>query len=75
MAFISTDDPTTYQEAESYEDVADWMEAIEDEFMAQVLNNTWKIVKRPIDRKIIGKRMVFRSKKITCQQARKKRAL
>lgn len=75
MAFISTDDPTTYQEAESYEDAADWMEAIEDEFMAQVLNNTWKIVKRPIDRKIIGKRMVFRSKKITRQQARKKRAL
>ncbi|KAM8718264.1 hypothetical protein ACLKA7_000966 [Drosophila subpalustris] len=62
MVFTATDDPTTYQEAKSSDDSEEWMKAVEDEFMAQVLNNTWNIVERPTNRKVIGNRMVFRTK-------------
>ncbi|KAL7724407.1 hypothetical protein ACLKA6_008754 [Drosophila palustris] len=75
MGFTATDDPTTYQEAKSSDDAEEWMKAVEDEFMAQVLNNTWNIVERPTNRKVIGNRMVFRTKGDDISTGKKKARL
>ncbi|KAL7726005.1 hypothetical protein ACLKA6_005753 [Drosophila palustris] len=63
MAFAAiTDDPITLQEAKSSSDAEKWIKAVEDEFMAHIVNGTWQIVERPDDRKIIGNKIVFRTK-------------
>ncbi|KAL7723797.1 hypothetical protein ACLKA6_008698 [Drosophila palustris] len=63
MAFAAiTGDPITLQEAKSSSDAEKWIKAVEDEFMAHIVNGTWQIVERPDDRKIIGNKIVFRTK-------------
>lgn len=38
-------DPTTWQEAEQSD--KDWRAAMEDEYLTQIRNDTWKIISRP----------------------------
>lgn len=55
-------DPVTFDEAMKANDATEWTAAIEDEYLAQIRNNTWEIVERPDLRKIISSRLVFRTK-------------
>lgn len=54
--------PTTIAEVLQQGDCESWLEAVENEYVAQLLNNTWDIAERPNDRKVIGNRFVFRTK-------------
>ena len=56
------DNPETWKEASETEDVDAWRGALEDEFLAQIKNNTWDIVERPNTHKVIGSRFVFCTK-------------
>ena len=60
--FIEMGDPTTWSEASETADANAWRCALEDEFLAQIKNNTWDIVKRPYKRKVIKSRFVFCTK-------------
>ncbi|KAM8701348.1 hypothetical protein ACLKA7_001844 [Drosophila subpalustris] len=76
MAFIAaTNDPLTIKEAQSSNDAESWTKAMEDEFMAQILNKTWQIVERPSDRKVIGNKMVFQTKDDGSSTGKKKARL
>lgn len=55
-------DPTSLNEAMETQDSKDWQIAFEEEYLAQIRNNTWEIVDRPDQRQIIGNRLVFRTK-------------
>lgn len=65
-----TDDPVTCDEAMNSEDGANWQIAIEDEYVAQILNGTWKITERPQGKNIIGNRFVLRTKANNKRKAR-----
>lgn len=43
-------------------DSDEWLQAMATELKSIIKNNTWKIVERPKDRKIIGSRVVLRNK-------------
>ena len=60
--FIEMEDPMTWSEASNTADVNAWRCALEDEFLAQIKNNTWDIVERPDKRKVIKSRFVFCTK-------------
>ncbi|XP_070144855.1 uncharacterized protein [Drosophila kikkawai] len=63
LAFLAvTGDPLTLEEALKSKEAVHWKRAVEDEFMAQVLNKTWEITERPNNRKVIGNKMVFQTK-------------
>lgn len=47
-----TSDPTTWDEAKHGDDVESWRIAMEDEYLAQIRNNTWEITSRPTARKV-----------------------
>ena len=38
-------------------------DAVEDEYLLQIINNTWEVVEHSNDRKVIGNCFVFRTKK------------
>lgn len=60
---LSTEpDPVTWKDVESRGDADVWTEAMEDEYLAQIRNNTWEITLRPQARKVIGSRFVFKTK-------------
>ena len=39
-----------------------WREAIEEEMSALKRNKTWQVVNRPVDRKVVGSKWVFKVK-------------
>lgn len=49
-------------EAVSSEDSAEWLEAMAEEAVALIRNNTWKLVGRPKGQRVIGSRFVLRNK-------------
>lgn len=57
-----TGDPLTFKEAMSCDESKQWQAAIEDEYLAQLINGTWNIVERPTEKQVIGNRLVFRTK-------------
>lgn len=62
IAGIATIEPMTWKQIEQTSDVERWKRALEDEFLAQIKNDTWEIVSRPPNRKVIGSRFVFSTK-------------
>ncbi|MFC0083221.1 reverse transcriptase domain-containing protein, partial [Aciditerrimonas ferrireducens] len=61
-ALIGTGDPQDYQEAISDPDKEKWMAAMMEEMESLRRNETWKIVRRPADNKVIGYKWFFRWK-------------
>jgi hypothetical protein len=43
-------------------EVDEWYDAMAVEIRSIIKNNTWKLVKRPDDREVIGSRIVLRNK-------------
>lgn len=63
LAYLSiVADPITLSETREAQNSSDWRAAIEDEYLAQIKNNTWEIVERPNQRQVIDSRLVFRTK-------------
>lgn len=55
-----TYNPVTWREVKQNDDA--WRVTMENEYLAQIRNNTWEIVPRPQERKVIGSRFVFCTK-------------
>lgn len=55
--------PMTYKEATNSTEAAQWAGAIQNEFKAHEENNTWKLVKRTPEMRLIDSKWVFRVKK------------
>lgn len=71
---LVTDAPSCWKEVKQNQNADAWRMAVEKEIAAQMKNGTWKLVPRPIDRKVIGSRLVL-STKITSQGEVKKARL
>lgn len=59
---VSLDEPRDYQEAMRSKDTKLWGEGMDDEMKSLEGNKTWRLVKRPKDRKVIGCKWVYRLK-------------
>lgn len=55
-------EPTSYREAIDSDDTADWKVAMQREIDALHKNNTWVLVERPTDRKVLKGKWVYRIK-------------
>lgn len=73
IANLTTDNPCTWKEAFKMDEAKKRYKALEDEYLVQLQNNTWRIVERPKNRKVIGSRFVFSIKKLRDQEKRKVR--
>jgi len=56
-------EPMTYEEATNSTEAVQWAGAIQNEFKAYEENNTWKLVKRTPEMRLIDSKWVFRVKK------------
>ena len=63
MATISTDDPTTYEEAISRPDAALWIKAMQAEIDSLTLAGTYDVTELPQGLQAIGGKWVFRTKR------------
>ena len=59
---IDSTEPTCYQEAIKGRDAHLWIQAIEEEKMSLLKNNTWEIVKRPPGKKLVTSKWIFKRK-------------
>lgn len=55
-------EPKNYKEAMESQEASLWTMAIEDEYKSLISNQTWVLVKRPIERNVIGCKWVFKVK-------------
>ena len=60
---IEEDEPATFYKATKGPDSDQWRNAIDKELLALGKNETWTIVDKPSDRKIIGSKWVFKIKR------------
>ncbi|XP_074337413.1 uncharacterized protein LOC141674601 [Apium graveolens] len=60
--FIIEEDPKTFNEAMTSRDVAFWKEAIQDEMVSIMNNNTWELSDLPSGCKALGNRWIFKRK-------------
>ena len=60
--FAVTPDPFNIKEAQKGPNWEEWREAVEQEYLAHVINGTWELVDRPKNRKPIKSRFVLRTK-------------
>lgn len=56
------DEPSSFKDALSRDDSIFWQRAIDTELSAHAKNQTWEIVKQPIDRRAVGFKWVFKIK-------------
>ena len=56
-------DSTTLGEALKYEDASKWEAAMEDEYHSLLANGTWELITLPKDRKAVGCKWVFKTKR------------
>ena len=54
--------PTNYRDAMSMEDSKQWESAMQKEYDSIIKNNTWKLVPRPTNAKVVKSRWVYRVK-------------
>ena len=60
---INEDEPMSYKEAVTSKDKDKWLSAMKEEIQSLYKNNTWKLVDRPSDQKIVGCKWIFKRKK------------
>ncbi|KAH9670747.1 hypothetical protein KPL70_017094 [Citrus sinensis] len=59
---LDNDEPKTYREAVSGKDADKWTKAMKDEIESLHKNNTWKLVKRPENKRLVGCKWVYKVK-------------
>jgi hypothetical protein len=62
QANLATSEPQTYQQAVTSPEREQWLEAINAEMKALADNQTWELVERPTDRKLVSCKWVFKVK-------------
>lgn len=62
MLSRNIDAPISYQDAKSSHEWLKWEEAIKAEYQSLIENNTWEIVDKPKDRKLLKNKWVFTKK-------------
>ena len=65
-ATIVTDaqpDPKTYKQALKHQNVTEWKEAMDKEYLSLLSHNTWDLVDLPEGRKAVGCKWVFKTKR------------
>lgn len=60
---VASSDPSTLEEAMSRGDGELWLEAMKNECDSLIENGTWELVDRPVDRRVISCRWVFKIKR------------
>ncbi|KAH0166409.1 hypothetical protein KCU67_g4321, partial [Aureobasidium melanogenum] len=55
-------DPNTRKQAMAQRDAEKWKVAMDEEYDSLMLNNTWNVVPRPQDRKVLSSRWVYKRK-------------
>ncbi|KAK9200159.1 hypothetical protein WN944_015355 [Citrus x changshan-huyou] len=55
-------DPLSYKEAMSCEDKQKWFAAMQDEITSLKKNNTWTLVNKPHNKKLVGSKWIFKLK-------------
>ena len=63
VANIALSEPQTYQQAVTSPDSQQWLEAINAEYKSLTDNETWELVERPRDRKLVSCKWVFKVKR------------
>jgi hypothetical protein len=63
MVTTSPDDPLFVGEALSRSDASEWRAAMNDEYDSLIQNETWDIVDRPVNRRVISSKWVFKLKR------------
>ncbi|XP_073137773.1 uncharacterized protein [Henckelia pumila] len=53
-------EPTTYKKTVKSKDKAKWLKAVKEEFSSLIKNNTWILIDKPKDKKVIGCKWVFK---------------
>ena len=59
---IELEEPGSFTEAWKSSDKEDWLKAMEEEMHSLMKNKTWKLVDRPLHKKVIGCRWIFKRK-------------
>lgn len=60
---IKTVEPETYRQAIYSKDSKKWLEAMNEEMNSLRVNNTWILVKKPINQKLVDRKWIFKLKK------------
>lgn len=64
MALLVFDEePKSYKEAVMSDDSEKWLSAMEDEYNSLLENNTWILVEKPADQKVIDNKWIYKVKK------------
>lgn len=64
VAFIANE-PSSYKQALEDENREKWMCAMKEEYESLIKNNTWELVERPVNQKIVDNKWVYRVKEKT----------
>lgn len=59
---LENDKPRTYKEAISGRDSERWIKAMKEEIKSLYKNNTWKLVKKPDNMKVVGCKWIYKIK-------------
>ena len=59
---LELEEPLTYKEACSSKNRSSWMKAMREEMNSLQKNDTWTLVKRPTDQKVIGCKWIYKLK-------------
>ena len=62
LSALTVSEPKCYKDAVKSADAGDWIEAMDSEMRSQHENNTWHLVKSPLDKKVLKCRWVFKVK-------------
>ncbi|XP_073107271.1 uncharacterized protein [Elaeis guineensis] len=62
---LDANEPSRYSEAISREDSAQWIVAMQEEIESLLRNKTWKLVKAPKGKKVVGCKWIFKKKERT----------
>jgi len=68
--FVSVDTPTTYEKQVNSEDSLDWKQAMDKENRCLIKNETWKLVDRLKNRKVLDVKWVYTTKADNRKEAR-----
>lgn len=74
VAFSAVEEPESYKQATVGANADDWKKAKQEEYDALIKNDTWELVERPSDVKIVDNRWVYKVKPETDSSQMKFRA-
>jgi len=62
LSVLLIDEPKSYQQAKVSPQWSDWKKAMDDELKSLKENDVWDVIPKPVERKIVASRWVFKAK-------------